>query len=73
MREYIILLPIAFLLTLGAYIALRSGSEDTVERSETGLSLLASNFSALLRWLAGYAAILYALQSFERFPSVLMW
>ena len=73
MSDTIILVPIALLLTLGAFIALRSGSQDVLDRSQTGARLLAANFSSLLRWLAGYAAILYALQNFVRFPTVLMW
>jgi hypothetical protein len=76
MSHYFILVPIALLFILGAFIALRSGSEDVLgprDANAGGVRLIASNFSSMILRVAGYLALLLALQGFVRFPSFLIW
>ena len=76
MSEYMILVPIVLLLALGAFIALRSGSEalsNPATADGAGIRLVAGNFSALCLRVLGYLAVLIAVQGFVGFPSMFIW
>jgi hypothetical protein len=78
MTDYAILAPIALLLTLGAFIALRSGAaavpgSSGVGTEEAGLRLVAGNFSAMLLRVLGYLVVLVVIQSVVGFPTLFYW
>jgi hypothetical protein len=80
MSDYAILALIALLLTLGAFIALRSGAGAAavpgarrVGTEEAGLRLVAGNFSAMLLRVLGYLVILVVIQSCIGFPTLFFW
>jgi hypothetical protein len=63
--------PITILLFVGGLIALRSGTD----RPSSGLSFaqIASNISQMVLRVAGYVAVLFALQYFVGQRSMLGW
>ncbi len=76
MSEFAILIPIVVLLSLGVFIALRSGAgmmNTQTGSGEVGLKLVAGNFSALLFRVVGYLAVLLAVQGFVGYPSIFIW
>lgn len=76
MRDFLILIPVVVLFTLGVFIALRSGTgtiSGQPNSDGTGVRLVAGNFSSLLMRFVGYLAVLIAVQHFIGFPSFFIW
>jgi hypothetical protein len=76
MVDYVILVSIALLLTLGAFIALQSGSGPVARAdvpNEGGLRVVAGNFSAMFVRVLVFLAILLAMEMFVGFPKIMLW
>jgi hypothetical protein len=66
-----ILLPILGLLAVGLVLALNSGAVAAGARG--GLRVVAENFSAILIRVAGYLAVMMAVQRFIGSPPLMDW
>lgn len=72
MQDYLILLPVLLLMVVGAAIALRSGAVAEI-KNESGLGLIAGNFSSMVVRVVGYLAALGLVERVIGSPTLFGW